>query len=69
MRITLTVLLFLGSIAHADTFAGCKKEVTDYGCKGDDKAIYECLLKHDKDLSPGCDKDHSAYEEAHGLKK
>lgn len=70
MRIILGAMLLLGCVANAETFGNCKEQIKKYDCKGDDKAIYECLLKHDKDLEgTPCDKDHSAYEEAHHLKK
>ena len=49
----------------------CKAEIDQY-CKDTkgDEAIYQCLLKHDADLSKTCDNGaHSKYEELTGKAK
>lgn len=37
----------------------CEKEIKEYSCKGDDKAIWECLEKHDDKLSASCQTAHA----------
>ena len=48
----------------------CKAE-TDKWCTGisGDENIYQCLLKHDSELSKPCDEQHGKYEELTGKKK
>ena len=36
----------------------CEKEIKQFSCTGDDKAVWSCLEKHDDKLSPPCQKVH-----------
>ena len=36
----------------------CEKEIKEFKCSGDDKAIWVCLEKHDDKHSPACAKVH-----------
>jgi hypothetical protein len=36
----------------------CDKEIKEFKCSGDDKAIWSCLEKHDDKHSPACAKVH-----------
>lgn len=36
----------------------CEKEVKEFKCTGDDKAIWACLEKHDEKLSKTCQVTH-----------
>jgi len=55
-----------------DWQAHCQSEMKRFKCDagGTDEAIYQCLLKHDADLSKTCDnKAHAKYEELTKKKK
>ena len=79
MRKSLAVIGFIMAVAAAQAafsadkidWAGhCKAEIEKFKCSGDDEAMYQCLLKHDADLSKDCDNNaHSKYEEISGKKK
>ena len=82
MRITLASLgLLVAVTASSSAFAAdkvdwtpCNAEIEKF-CKGvkekdGEDGIYQCLLKHDADISKSCDNDaHSKYEEATGKTK
>ncbi len=68
-----SVATLISSAAHADKvdWSVCQPEIGKW-CqgvkeKGGEEAIYQCLLKHDADLSKKCDNDaHSPYEKLTG---
>jgi len=47
----------------------CAKETAEYKCTGTDKEIYECLEKHDSDLSKTCQVVHEAGDKLFAPKK
>ena len=52
-------------------WAACQPEITRWcgtaRAQGGEEAIYQCLLKHDADLSKRCDNEaHSRYEQLTG---
>jgi len=55
-----------------DWAAHCKAEIEKFKCdaNGDDDTIYQCLLRHDVDLSKDCDNNaHTPYEKLTGKAK
>jgi hypothetical protein len=80
MRNILTSLAVVMTLASASAaFADvkpyweskCKAEIEKFKCdKSSDDSIYQCLLKHDVDLSKACDNEaHSIYEKESGKTK
>ena len=82
MRKSLATMAFVLSISaasavfaddHKVDWAGhCKAEMEKFKCdaNGKDEDIYQCLLKHDADISKDCDNNaHSKYEEITGKSK
>jgi hypothetical protein len=74
-RLVLTVAVWLVPLcaSAADNPAGakidwkpCDKEVKQFGCKGTDKEIWQCLEKHDEQLGETCDKEHEKHDKAFG---
>lgn len=57
----IAALAFVGAQA-ADKdkmdWKACEKEIKEFKCSGDDKAIWSCLEKHDDKHSPACAKVH-----------
>ena len=58
-------LAFVAALSSTGTFAAdkldwkaCEKEVKEFKCTGDDKAIWSCLEKHDEKLSKTCQVTH-----------
>ena len=45
--------------ADAIDWSVCDKEVKEFKCSGDDKAIWSCLEAHDKALSEQCQVSHA----------
>lgn len=74
--IAMALLISLGCISPAfaadhkvDWAAHCKAEMEKFKCdaNGDDDTIYQCLLRHDVDLSKDCDNSaHTPYEKLTG---
>jgi hypothetical protein len=63
-------VLFTASNAFAFDWSPCKAEMEKFKCSGDDEAVYQCLLKHDVDLSKNCDNGaHTKYEKEKGIAK
>ena len=61
----LTAFAFVVAMSSTVTFANtkidwkaCEKEVKEYKCSGDDKAVWSCLEKHDEKLSKACQGTH-----------
>jgi hypothetical protein len=64
LTVSLVASWSLSAMAAHD-WKKCEAEIKKFGCKGNDEAIYQCLLKHDDELKKSkCDEAHSAYEEA-----
>ena len=79
MRITFTSLIVLLALTSTSAalaadkvdWTPCKSEIEKFckNIKGEEE-IYQCLLKHDVDLSKNCDNNsHSKYEEVTGKTK
>lgn len=65
MKTLITIATLTAFAAVPQVFAAekldwkaCEKEVKEFKCSGDDKAIWACLEKHDDKLSPACQKVH-----------
>ena len=61
----MTAVTFSFVLSSAGTFAAdkidwkaCDKEVREFKCTGDDKAVWACLEKHDEKLSKTCQATH-----------
>jgi hypothetical protein len=58
----LSCVLFLASTASFASgkldWKACEKEVKEFKCSGDDKAVWACLEKHDEKLSKACQVTH-----------
>ena len=58
----LSFVLFLTSTASFAAgkldWKACEKEVKEFKCSGDDKAVWACLEKHDEKLSKACEVTH-----------
>lgn len=72
---TLSLLMIVASSAafaedhKVDWSGNCKADLEKFKCdaNGKDEDIYQCLLKHDKELSKECDENaHSKYEKLTG---
>ena len=46
----------------------CDKEIAKFKCSGGDKAIYECLEKHDSELGKTCQETHEKGDKLFGKK-
>ena len=47
-----------GFAADKIDWKACEKEVKEFKCSGDDKAVWSCLEKHDEKLSKTCQATH-----------
>jgi hypothetical protein len=58
----LSFVFFLTSTASLAAgkldWKACEKEVKEFKCSGDDKAVWACLEKHDEKLSKACQVTH-----------
>ena len=61
----ITALSFVFFLTSTASFAAgkldwkaCEKEVKEFKCSGDDKAVWACLEKHDEKLSKACQVTH-----------
>ena len=81
MRTKIIAVAFLmGLVTTSSAFAEdhkvdwakhCKADLEKFKCdaNGKDEDIYQCLLKHDSEISKPCDENaHSKYEELTGKK-
>jgi hypothetical protein len=58
-------VVFVAALSSTGSFAAdkidwkaCEKEVKEFKCSGDDKAVWSCLEKHDEKLSKTCQATH-----------
>jgi hypothetical protein len=61
----LAALAFVAALSTSGAFAAdkidwkaCEKEVKEFKCTGNDKAVWSCLEKHDEKLSKTCQGAH-----------
>ncbi len=67
--VSLFSLSFSSFAADKLDWSKCAKETAEYKCTGSDKEIYECLEKHDSDLSKTCQAVHEAGDKLFAPKK
>ena len=67
MKIIVNIAATLALVTSLSAFAAdkdkmdwkaCEKEIKEFKCNGDDKAVWTCLEKHDDQHSPACAKVH-----------
>lgn len=57
--LVLSILAFGAQAADKIDWAACSKEMKEFKCAGDDKAIWACLDKNDSKLSTECQTPHT----------
>ena len=62
----LASLAFSAQAADKLDWKSCEKEVKEFKCSGEDKAVWSCLEKYDDKLSAGCQKVHAAGDKVFG---
>ena len=65
--VTLLIVQLTAVVAFAGSFDACKNEVKKFKCKGNERAVYECLEKNSKGLSAKCEDAHEAYEKKNNI--
>ena len=58
--VALSILAFSAQAADKIDWTACSKEMKEFKCAGDDKAVWSCLEKNDTKLSADCQKPHTA---------